>query len=201
MCGRYRVAPEEDIMELREIIDQIQRRADAGEFEKMKTGEIFPTDIVPVVADRPRLMKWGFSKYQGNGVVINARAETLDEKPMFYGPQIGRCLIPATGYFEWEKRGKERVKYEIRVGDDPLLYMAGIYRIEKAGDPPVFAILTREPADLIRHIHNRMPVILSREGQAAWMDGERSVGKILSLSRDDVVFAPVNDKPEQLSMF
>lgn len=201
MCGRYEIVPEEEIAEWREILDEIQRSYDAGEFENLKTGEIIPTDLVPVVADRPRLMKWGFHKYQGTGVVINARAETLDEKPMFHDPRVKRCLIPATGYFEWEKRGKERIKYALHVGDDPLLYMAGVYRIEQAGDPPVFAVVTREPVDSIRHIHNRMPLILSREGQAAWLSGERNIARILSLARNDVVFTPLHDKPVQLSLF
>ncbi len=65
-----------------------------------------------------------------------------------------RCLIPASGYYEWEKRGKEKIKYAIRPEGARLLYMAGIYRIEKGA--PVFTILTREVALGIAFIHDRM---------------------------------------------
>ena len=168
----------------------------------MKTGEIFPTNIVPVVADRPRLMKWGFAKYEGSGVIINARSETAAEKATFRGPmQAGRCLIPATNYFEWEKRDGNKIKYAIRVEGDPVLYMAGIYKVEREGELPVFAILTREPADRIRFIHDRMPVILSKAGQEAWMSGDKNVARIFGLTKNDVVYEPVEAQQEQVTMF
>src|SRR5450756_1895017 len=89
MCGRYYIADEEEIIEMREILEKINKRyADSSERASMKTGEIFPTNVAPIlVADqqitRANLMTWGFPRWQGSGVVINARAETIAEKQMF----------------------------------------------------------------------------------------------------------------------
>ncbi len=79
-----------------------------------------------------------------------------------------RCLIPASHYFEWEKRGREKIKYAIRPTESGTLYMAGIYRVV-AGEPE-FSILTRDPAQSIAFIHNRMPVILPLEAHADWLN-------------------------------
>ena len=113
-------------------------------------------------------MKWGYTLPDGKPVT-NARSETAAEKPMFRDGMLNRrCLVPASNYFEWERRGRERVKYAIRPAGHPVLYMAGVYRME--GGRPVFAILTRAPAEPIAFIHDRMPVILPADAQAAWLD-------------------------------
>jgi len=79
-----------------------------------------------------------------------------------------RCLIPASSYFEWEKREKEKIKYDIRPVGNGMLYMAGLYRIE--GNKAVFTILTREPAESIAFIHDRMPVILPDDIRNDWLN-------------------------------
>lgn len=113
-------------------------------------------------------MKWGYSLPDGK-LIINARSETAAEKPLFRDGMFNRrCLVPATNYFEWEKRGKEKVKYAIRPSGNSMLYMAGIYRIENGR--PVFSILTREPAEQIAFIHDRMPVILPDAEKDHWLD-------------------------------
>ena len=106
MCGRYYIAEEDSAAELQEIIEQLNRRG-----TEVKTGEIYPTDTVPVLANNksmvitPFAMKWGYTLPDGKQI-INARSETAADKPLFRdGMQQRRCLIPATNYFEWEKRG------------------------------------------------------------------------------------------------
>ena len=129
MCGRYYIAEEDSAAELQEIIEQLNRRG-----AEVKTGEIYPTDTVPVLANNksmvitPFAMKWGYTLPDGKQI-INARSETAADKPLFRDGMLQRrCLIPATNYFEWEKRGRDRIKYTIRECDSPILYMAGVYR-------------------------------------------------------------------------
>ena len=142
MCGRYFLADSGNSGELRGIIDQLNRRG-----ATVKTGEIFPTDTVPVLANNrnrrvmPFPMQWGYTLPDGR-LLINARSETAGEKPLFQDAmRQHRCLIPAMNYFEWEKRGREKIKYAIRQADAGLLYMAGLYRVENGR--AVFTILTR----------------------------------------------------------
>ena len=115
MCGRYTVFTEEEVIEMREIINEVnQRYINTPEHAAMKTGEIFPTNIAPVLALEKNaleamLMNWGFPKWQGEGVIINARSETAMEKPMFRN-SLGtrRCVIPSTGFYEWKHEGEKK---------------------------------------------------------------------------------------------
>ena len=127
MCGRYYIDEEDSAAELQEIIEQLNRRG-----AEVKTGEIYPTDTVPVLANNksmviaPFAMKWGYTLPDGKQI-INARSETAADKPLFRDGMLQRrCLIPATNYFEWEKRGRDRIKYAIRACDSPILYLAGV---------------------------------------------------------------------------
>jgi putative SOS response-associated peptidase YedK len=175
MCGRYYIAIEDE--ELQAILREAQQNAKKPE-HLPKTGEIFPTDIAPVIAadGRPQAMRWGFLRYDGKGRIINARSETVKEKAMFKKAlQEGRCLIPASNYFEWQTLpdGKKQ-KYAIS-GEEPVLYMAGLYRKEQGEELPVFVVLTKEAAEEIAFMHDRMPVILPRAQQLSWLNGELDV--------------------------
>ena len=167
MCGRYYISIEDG--ELMDILKEVQSKVDVA----VRTGEIFPTNIVPVIPSdgSPRAMRWGFLKFDGKGHIINARSETAAEKAMFRKPlHEGRCLIPASNYFEWMTVDGRKMKYAISRGGAPL-YMAGLYRYEKGSDLPAMVILTRAAAPEISFIHDRMPVILPREKQMSWLDG------------------------------
>lgn len=143
MCGRYFIDTAEDNVEMYKIIEEVNRRTGGEGVET--SGEIFPTDTVPVIAKdydmSPAVfaMKWGYKLPSGQ-VIINARSETAAEKPLFReGLRHRRCVVPATNYFEWDKRGAEKIKYAINLEDEPVLYMAGIYRVE--GGWLVFSML------------------------------------------------------------
>ncbi len=121
MCGRYAVECEEENIVLKEIIEEINRKY-AGDplLSRMKTGEIFPTETVPVLVLEkgriaPFLMHWGFPRPGRGapaGVFINARAETAMEKPIFRLPFVsGRCVVPSTGFYEWKR---EEAKTELQ---------------------------------------------------------------------------------------
>lgn len=191
MCGRYYIPDEDSAAELKEIIDQINRRHNVGPV--LKTGEIAPSDTAPVLANNrslavtPFAMKWGYTMSNGK-LVFNARSETASEKPLFRdGMTQRRCLVPAAHYFEWEKRGREKIKYAIKPADVSVLYMAGIYRIENG--IPVFSILTREPASSISFIHDRMPVILPRELTTDWLNPRFKAEEVLRSATLDISFS------------
>ncbi len=195
MCGRFYIEKDDPTEELVKIIAEIERKLkDDPDGLHIKQGEIFPTDIVPAISNskmhtvEPFAMKWGFSKFGGSGVIINARSETAMEKSMFRQPMMERrCLIPASNYFEWQTISSKKVKHAIRDPQSPLLYLAGCYRWEKDSKLPLFVILTRDAAPGIAHIHSRMPVILSREGREAWLSDTADITGILNSAMGELM--------------
>jgi putative SOS response-associated peptidase YedK len=141
-------------------------------------------------------MQWGFSRFDGKGKIINARSETVLEKNMFRTPmlsaqgQSGRCLIPATGYFEWETRDKQKIKYKLRPAREGMFTFAGLYRSETGTDTPVFVILTAPAAEGISFIHDRMPLILPPESRQAWLNDADSAAKLLEEGTREIVYEP-----------
>lgn len=171
MCGRYYI--EIDNIELKSIIAAVENK------NTIKTGEIFPTNIAPVLSPKGELtaMRWGFPKYNSKGVNINARSETADKKITFRRAMTeGRCLVPASWYFEWEKRGKQKVKYALAAPDNQPVWMAGLSEIDHKTGESLFVILTRPAWSDILFIHDRMPVILPRENHDEWLFGHDPVG-------------------------
>lgn len=193
MCGRFFIAEEDPGEELQFLIDMMNRRK-AADVAVKTGGEVFPTDVVPVVANSRSMeravfpMRWGYGRKDGH-VLINARSETAAEKPLFRDGMLQRrCLIPASNYFEWERRGKEKTKYAIRAAGSGVIYMAGIYRIREGR--PEFIILTREPAESIAFIHDRMPVLLPRPAQEGWLDPRSDPTEVLRAAVLDIEYIP-----------
>ena len=104
--------------------------------------------------------------------IVNARAETLTNKPTFQPLLENRCLIPASAYFEWRHDGKKRLKNRITLPNGGLMAFAGLV----SGDQ--YTIITCQPAPGIAHIHNRMPVILSAGAETAWIDPQAEYGDV-----------------------
>ena len=195
MCGRYQLTTEESIQEIQEIVAEINRRyMDKPILSQMKLGEIRPTDIVPVIANsksfepKPFLMQWGFSGFSvDNKPIINARSETAVEKNVFRKPLLERrCLIPASHYYEWEKKVNFRVKHAIKT-TEPMIYMAGIYRFEESKPLPTFAILTRQALPNISYIHDRMPIILPSTHISDWLCPNTDVLALISASNNLII--------------
>lgn len=185
MCGRYFIVGDDLPEELERILEELNRKNTP---KNLKTsGEIFPSDVVPVLANsrrqdvQPFAMRWGYS-FPGGRPVINARAETAAEKPLFRdGMRQRRCLIPASSYFEWERRDGQKTKYAIRPAGAEMLYLAGIYHLENHDGAviPSFAILTRSAAPEIAFIHDRMPVILPPDCARDWLKVENRADEVL----------------------
>lgn len=196
MCGRYYIAEDDMTEEMARIIEEINRKKTP---EGMKTsGDIFPSDIVPVLANsrqqdvQPFAMRWGYT-FPNSKPVINARSETAAIKPMFKdGMKQRRCLIPATHYYEWEHRGRQSIKYAIRPERSRMLYLAGIYHLEKHDDVivPTFTVLTREASPGISFIHDRMPVILPSEITTDWLDSRNDAAEVIQAAMLNMEYHP-----------
>lgn len=146
-----------------------------------------PTQDSPVVWRDPdgrrelTLMEWGIvPRWTKPGEKpkmrpFNARAEGLLESKMF-APLLKarRCIAPADGYYEWRTLGKAKQPYYISVPDEPILGMAALYqeRTTESGTVRDYTIITTTPAPEIAEIHNRMPVILTRDAETDWLDPE-----------------------------
>jgi putative SOS response-associated peptidase YedK len=183
MCGRYQAAWDIDRPEIEKIGEIIKNKYPG---ELFKSGEIFPGDkaVVLVTHDKApalvasgssdekadvRLMRWGYP-VSGRSV-INARAETAAEKPLFRESLcLRRCVIITTGFYEWthnDKDKKNKIKYLFRLPDTPVLYLAGFYELRD--DEERYIIMTAEANASVREVHDRMPVIVARNEILPWL--------------------------------
>jgi putative SOS response-associated peptidase YedK len=161
---RYNIAPSQPIVTI--------RRTDARRVARCQWG------LVPAWAKDPAI---------GNKM-INARAETLAEKPSFkHALAKRRCLIPADGFYEWPKEGKAPSRpIHIRRRDRGLFAFAGLWEEWKSPDGArlqTCTIITTEPNALLSQFHHRMAVILRPEEEALWLDPAAPVPTLLSLLR------------------
>ena len=144
---------------------------------------IAPTHDVAMIVNngsqRLVAMRWGLVPSWATdpsigSKLINARAESLTEKAAFKEAfKRRRCLIVADGFYEWQKVGKEKSPLMIRLKSDRPFAFAGLYEtwIPPWGEPmSTCTIITTEPNDLVRPIHNRMPAILPKKLESLWLD-------------------------------
>jgi len=140
-------------------------------------------------------MEWGMES--GNSkLIINARCENLRERPMFSGIcDTQRCIIPASGYYEWRKGDRQRFQFTSKNNPFGILYFAGVYRFE--GEVPHFTVITRRPTPEVAKIHNRMPMILKDKASASrWLMG----GNEAEFMNDAIELNVSASGDEQLSM-
>lgn len=168
MCGRYLLNTDAEYNELMNIVKDVEKNIQS------KSGEVFPTDTAPVIIrDRLTFAKWGFYTYDSK-LIINARSETIDTKPMFKKSFfLKRCLVPANFYFEWKKESPNKVKYKMGLSQRSLFFMAGLYStfVGKDTDPFTgFVIITTSANETASQIHHRMPVILEPGSEKLWLD-------------------------------
>jgi putative SOS response-associated peptidase YedK len=193
MCGRYSLT-NPDPLRLRARFDILESTEDAERQEPRYN--IAPTDPVPGVRRRDDgtrelgSLRWGLVPgrwaERGGRPLINARAESLTRQPAFAESfRERRCLLPADGFYEWlsDERGKRPVW--INRADEELFAFAGVWAALPAkGTDEVLhscAIVTCGPNELIRPIHDRMPVILDPAVEAAWLDPDADVDELLGL--------------------
>lgn len=132
-----------------------------------------PSQSLPVLLERNAfvLMQWGYTPSWAKTRLINARAETLSEKPTFRAAfRSRRCLVPADAFYEWQSAPdgtKQPIRFALRDGA-PFAF-GGIW-LQERDMPPAFLIITTAPNALVAPIHDRMPVIVPPERYAAWLD-------------------------------
>jgi putative SOS response-associated peptidase YedK len=173
MCGRYGFS---------DIYDFIHRFDVSNQIELTPRYNVAPGQDMPVITrhspNTAEWMRWGLIPFWAKDPhtryrTINARAETVTKKPAFrraFAHQ--RCLVPASGFFEW--RQTDRQPYYIHLKRERLFAIAGIYDVwkDKTGEAEIksYALITTTPNRLMAPIHHRMPVILKRADEDAWLD-------------------------------
>jgi len=176
MCGRYSIVRGDRIVQ---VIPNVTIPAN---LRLMGRYNAAPSQLLPVIANdshEVQMLRWGLipswakdPKIAYN--MINARAETLAEKPAFRKTLASRrCLIPADGFYEWRKNpdGTKTPMY-IRMRDHELFAFAGLWESWKSPEGEViktFTIITTAPNELLKTIHDRMPAIIPREGYLDWL--------------------------------
>jgi putative SOS response-associated peptidase YedK len=221
MCGRYTV-----VADGYELTEHLKARWRSARLAAPRFN-IAPTQHAPVLLrDEDEnvldMYRWGLIPFWakdpaiGNRM-INARAETVREKPAFrsaFGRR--RCLVPASGFFEWQKAGKSKVPHWIHPADGDLLTLAGLWERWAPEDAePVYSytILTTGANSFMQRLHERMPVIISPEERDVWLDPEAEAQALVELLRpapeallaahpvSTLVNAPSNDMPECIEAF
>lgn len=180
MCGRYALAFVHGFKTRFEIMD-MQAKVEPR-------FNIAPTENVPVIiggdGNRSVDMRWGLIPFWSKDMkignrLINARGETITKRPAFRAAaKRRRCLIPATGFYEWKKTEAQKIPYYIHMKEDSLFAFAGLYEHWKSPeDQEVLSctIVTSKPNEVAGKLHNRMPVILARDQENVWIrDGALS---------------------------
>ncbi|MEQ1858427.1 MAG: SOS response-associated peptidase [Chthoniobacteraceae bacterium] len=182
MCGRYRLSQAELFAEMNDV------RLGGNPFPKRYN--IAPTQKVPVVLDESSdtftIVRWGLIPSWAKDAkiassLINARSETVAEKPAFRSAyKKRRCLVPADGFYEWQKSGTMKIPQHIFMRSGEPFAFAGLWEIWRDPATPdaesvrSFTILTTTPNEVLAPIHDRMPVILPRASYKAWLSADTS---------------------------
>ena len=193
MCGRYRVSRRKQIIE--EHFDSV-----SGTEDWNPRYNIAPTQTVPIIRQHPKepvrelsLFRWGllpgWAKDPSVAArMINARSETASTKPAFSEAlKFRRCVVPADGFYEWQKTGKVKQPYCFEIDDGEMFAFAGIWdRWKDATAKPLetFSILTTIPNAVTSSVHDRMPVILNPDSYDLWLDpGVKDTAEVSELLR------------------
>ena len=177
MCGRYALT------DLKALLKEDRFRLETFPPDLSPRYNIAPSQPVPAILNqaprRLQLVRWGlvpsWAKDPTIGYrMINARAETIADKPAFRRPlQRQRCLIPADGFYEWQQLGPRKIPHWITLASGEVFAFAGLW--DSWTDPKTktavtsCTIITTTPNRLLASIHNRMPVILPHESEATWL--------------------------------
>ena len=174
MCGRYYV-DDETAREIEKLVRDLDRR-----LKMERTGDVFPSQNAIILKGEgnhlaAEQMRWGFPGFEKGKLLINARAETALERPTFReSVQDRRCIIPARGFYEWNK-SKEKFTFERK--ETPVLFMAGCYNRYEGQER--FVILTTEANSSVAPVHNRMPLILEPEELKDWVLDDQATESLL----------------------
>lgn len=208
ICGRYYI--DDETYEIEQIVKEVEKRTG----QKVKTGEVRPSDAAPVIRRSEggrelAALKWGFPKWQGSGVIFNARAESAAEKQMFREASLlRRCVIPCSGFYEWSHEGgKAQDKYYLKRPGARVMYLAGVWSSFNGpdGEYPAYVVLTTQSNDSMidrerqmtlfesepAPIHDRMPVILEPDECDRWLSDDAFAREIMKRSGPELTMSRV----------
>ena len=197
MCGRYALHASPEVVALQFGLDSVPQLAPRY--------NISPgTEILAISNDRKaRLLPWG-----AGGRFANARAESVSDRPAFRNAfRQFRCLVPANGFYEWQNIGRTKQPWYIRPADDALFALAGLVLLWQ-GKRSV-TLITTEPNELMRGIHDRMPALVAPGDYRAWLDSPNPVdllrpyppGAMHAHTVHPRVNTPANDDPALINEF
>ena len=215
MCGRFTITSDAEKLE-----ERFEAKVEKSEYKKRYNAA--PSQLLPVITNSDKknvqFFKWGlipfWAKEEKIGYqLINARAETVTEKPSFkYALKERRCLVLADGYYEWMKTPEGKIPFRITLKDEILFAFAGIWEEWESSNDRViksFSIVTVPASSIIRDIHDRMPAILNPEEEQNWIGNIETTeavgllnsyqGELLSNRVSTLVNSPKNDSEEVLN--
>jgi putative SOS response-associated peptidase YedK len=204
MCGRYTI-----VITMDELMRYYMMEIPTNRYHTPRYNVAPGQLVMAVISDgeKNRLgeLKWGLIPSWAPDAkmsykLINARADTVAEKPAFRTSfQRKRCLIPADSFYEWKKMGADKQPMRIMFKDEGIFSMAGLYDTWTAPDGQKVStctIITTTPNELMSGIHDRMPVILRREDEKLWLDKEQKAGDLQALLRpftaEEMIAYPVS---------
>ncbi len=216
MCGRFSFSPLAKILE-----DRFDVKVDTSKYKPRYNSA--PSQNLAVISnvnpDELSFYRWGLIPFWAKDIkignrLINAKSETISEKPSFRNSfKRKRCLVLSDGFFEWKKiNTKEKIPYRIFLKNEPLFAMAGIWNTWKDAEGKAinsFSILTTSPNKLMENIHHRMPVIIGRNYEEDWLKSENPeklktlfepfpAERMTAYPISKLVNSAVNDVPEIL---
>jgi putative SOS response-associated peptidase YedK len=176
MCGRYALHAHPEVIALQFGVDAFP--------SFLPRYNICPgTDVLGVRSDpagarSATALHWGLIPHWAKDASVghklaNARGESLDERPAFREAFLAsRCLVPASGYYEWKRSGRTKQPWYLQPAKAPLFGLAGITALWRGPRGPVrsVALITTAANELTARVHDRMPLIIAPEDYAAWLD-------------------------------
>ena len=190
MCGRFTLS---------QSINAIASAFNIAQIPPLEPRyNIAPTQLIPSILSalggekQLQMLRWGLipswaKDAKISAKLINARAETVSEKPSFKAAfKRRRCLIIADGFYEWQRQENKKQPYYFRLQNAQLFAFAGLWEQWKSPDEDIInscTILTTEANDLLRPIHDRMPVILESKDYELWLDSEAQQPQLQQLLR------------------
>jgi putative SOS response-associated peptidase YedK len=201
MCGRYILAAPPEAVASHFALAEVPVYAPRY--------NIAPTQVVPVVRETPEgarecvLLRWGLIPSWARDPdigqrLINARAEGVADKPSFRAAfRKRRCLVPATGFYEWKRAGTRKQPYLVQLEPDGLFAMAGLWerwRSPEGVDVATFTIVTTDASPALQGLHERMPVIVAPADYDEWLSSPNPSALLGPWGQSDVRLVPVSTR-------
>ena len=199
MCGRFMLD-----LDIGNIIGQykIQKK----EVDQYNKGDIFPSQNAPIVYDERNrtlnLAKWGFPLSGKSSLVINARSESIESKPMFKNSfTSSRCIIPANLFYEWKDEGdNNKVKHRIYLKEKSIISLAGVFKFipDDSGNKELsFVIITTESNKCMKDLHSRMPLIIENKDLDYWLNKNTPKTRIKKIIKSNLSHEFKIDREDQ----